>query len=457
MIQPRVTGSLSFCFLTAVLAAISGCTKPLDPSYVTSTDMTKQPASYQKRVRAFLEQYYGTPSRPRWYKADEKILADETKKPEDLKLVAVQDDEHMRIGAEVYRARCAGCHGTSGDGKGPAAESLIPKPRDYRLGVFKFTSTPIGAQPRRADLARIIKNGAKGTSMPSFKFMDQDDLNAVIDYVMSLSQRGQAEKRLVGLAEEFDDLDKQPEQLSATMVAQSVNAVAKLWQEAEGLVTLPPVPEPANDAESIKIGRGIFLGQECAKCHGKDGKGQQPSSLSADDQKNSLDAWGNLSLAADLTSGMLHGGRRPIDIYRRVYWGINGSKMPAFEAQFKADPVKVWHVVHYVIAVTQGEPVDGQTVAPAKPAAPVAPPAAPEKPSPEKEKPAGDKPADAEKPATVEKPAGDKPVDAEKPAAEIEKPAKEADKPTPEPDKAAAKEAKPEGSADAKPADKSPE
>ena len=56
----------------------------------------------------------------------------------------------------------AGCHGVTGDGQGPAAQYLNPPPRDYRLGQFKFTSTPRGSKPRREDLARIIRRGAKG-------------------------------------------------------------------------------------------------------------------------------------------------------------------------------------------------------------------------------------------------------------------------------------------------------
>lgn len=32
---------------------------------------------------------------------------------------------------EVFRARCAVCHGSSGKGDGPGAFALDPKPRDY--------------------------------------------------------------------------------------------------------------------------------------------------------------------------------------------------------------------------------------------------------------------------------------------------------------------------------------
>jgi hypothetical protein len=37
---------------------------------------------------------------------------------------------------------CAACHGTNGDGNGPASVWLYPKPRDFSAGQFKIKSTP---------------------------------------------------------------------------------------------------------------------------------------------------------------------------------------------------------------------------------------------------------------------------------------------------------------------------
>src|SRR5206468_10230890 len=44
-------------------------------------------------------------------------------------------EDLLVLGREVYRARCAGCHGSTGDGNGPAATFLFPRPRDCTLGV----------------------------------------------------------------------------------------------------------------------------------------------------------------------------------------------------------------------------------------------------------------------------------------------------------------------------------
>jgi hypothetical protein len=60
------------------------------------------------------------------------------------------------------------------------------------------------------------------------------------------------------------------------------------------------------------------------------------------------DSWGHSAAAADLTSGMFRGGGRPIDIYRRIYSGINGTPMPAFSDVFAKQPDDVWYLVHFI-------------------------------------------------------------------------------------------------------------
>ena len=65
--------------------------------------------------------------------------------------------------------------------------------------------------------------------------------------------------------------------------------------------------------------------------------------------RSGKDVWGHNDPAADLTSGMLRGGQRPLDIYRRIYAGINGTPMPAFKDAFAAEPDTIWHLTHYVL------------------------------------------------------------------------------------------------------------
>ena len=63
---------------------------------------------------------------------------------------------HLKLGQDVYLKRCVQCHGVNGDGNGPVAASMYPRPRDYTRGIFKFTSTPYGTKPRREDLMATL-------------------------------------------------------------------------------------------------------------------------------------------------------------------------------------------------------------------------------------------------------------------------------------------------------------
>ncbi len=45
---------------------------------------------------------------------------------------------------------------------------------------------------------------------------------------------------------------------------------------------------------------------------------------------------------------MLRGGFRPIEIYRRIFAGINGTPMPSFSLLLKNEPDTLWHLVNYV-------------------------------------------------------------------------------------------------------------
>ena len=121
-------------------------------------------------------------------------------------------------GRGLFRALCANCHGVTGDGRGKDASAQMPYPRDYRMGIFKFKSTPRGDKPTKEDLARVIRNGIAGTNMLSaaklletenfrrkqnnepplnFKEVTEKDIQALADYVVYLSLRGEHERQQV--------------------------------------------------------------------------------------------------------------------------------------------------------------------------------------------------------------------------------------------------------------------
>jgi high-affinity iron transporter len=71
------------------------------------------------------------------------------------------DTPSLARGADVFRANCASCHGTTGRGDGPAAAGLDPKPTDLSGAALRDQS-PL-------DYYRRITIGVVGTAMPSFE------------------------------------------------------------------------------------------------------------------------------------------------------------------------------------------------------------------------------------------------------------------------------------------------
>ncbi|MEL6109021.1 MAG: cytochrome c, partial [Planctomycetota bacterium] len=100
-------------------------------------------------------------------------------------------------GTGLYRTHCASCHGDTGNGRGVNAVVSNPYPRDYRLGIFKFKSTDRGAKPTREDIARTIRHGIPGTTMKKIPELTEEDIDALTDYVIYLSLRGQLERTLI--------------------------------------------------------------------------------------------------------------------------------------------------------------------------------------------------------------------------------------------------------------------
>ena len=163
-----------------------------------------------------------------------------------------------------------------------------------------------------------------------------------------LASRGELEIDLLREAEieldEEDDFD--PE-----VVAEYVQDIARSWVLAEDELVRPLTVNPPRTAETIQQGAVAFAEFSCIKCHGPDARGSKSADVGQD-------IWGRTAYPANLAMGMLHGGRRPIDIYRRIYSGINGTPMPsskdpntAIDETPEERSERIWHLVHFVTAV----------------------------------------------------------------------------------------------------------
>jgi mono/diheme cytochrome c family protein len=123
-------------------------------------------------------------------------------------------------GRGLFRALCANCHGVTGNGRGKDASAQMPYPRDYRMGIFKFKSTPRGEKPTKQNLTRLIRDGIAGTNMlPVEKLLEnenfrrkqenepallinkitEEDIESLVDYVIYLSLRGEHEREQVNV------------------------------------------------------------------------------------------------------------------------------------------------------------------------------------------------------------------------------------------------------------------
>lgn len=90
------------------------------------------------------------------------------------KQVASRNALHAR-GRTLYAQNCAGCHGASGDGHGPAAVGLMPKPSALRLHRYSTEG-----------LAQWMWNGVAGSAMPAWRDLPAADLASLTVYVQSL-------------------------------------------------------------------------------------------------------------------------------------------------------------------------------------------------------------------------------------------------------------------------------
>ena len=279
--------------------------------------------------------------------------------PEDAEWegLGIASAKQLAVGREQFRTNCLHCHGTSGDATGTTADFINPKPRNFRSGVIKFTSTPSGVPPTRADIMRVLLNGVAYTAMPSFSAYDNLDLKAITSYVQFLMMRGQTE---ILAAYDLDDdgtfdeeySDEELQEAILEFMTDEFEVVSESWMAAKDEVVYPPIPRPEMSAESLARGKEIFLSAktECSACHGEFGDGMGPNVYDAESKTFKLaDNWGNAAQPADLRKGFYRGGNRPIDLYRRIYGGIKGTPMPSFADSLS--PEEIWDVVNYTLSL----------------------------------------------------------------------------------------------------------
>jgi len=235
--------------------------------------------------------------------------------------------ELIAKGKEIYFRRCSVCHGLLGDGNGPAADFLDPRPRDFTLGTFKFRTTQSGELPLEVDLFRTISRGLAGTAMQAFDSdrikngLSEEERWAVIAYIKTFAQ-------------EFADPDLDPVKNGK-------------------VVSLPASRAPFND-DTIARGREVFKKAKCWECHGKLGRGDGQKAF------DRTDDWGFPIRIRNVTHPWkIKAGDEVEDIFMRFSTGINGTPMPSFVKALSEE--ERWYLASFIKSL-QHQPTEHQVL-----------------------------------------------------------------------------------------------
>lgn len=221
----------------------------------------------------------------------------------------------LALGREVYYSRCVGCHGKNGDGNGPAATFLSPRPRNFALGIFKYRTTPSGSLPTDGDLYRTVTRGVRGTAMPTWHELPDKERLAVVAFIKTFSSR-------------FKD-----EHVEPAMIKEPLRATAEL----------------------VARGKDLYRAARCFQCHGEDGKGDGEAAADLTDDLRFP------TRPSDFTRGQFKSGSTVRDIFRTMTLGLDGSPMPSFADSMSEE--ERWAISYYVLSLSAWkDPLTGETL-----------------------------------------------------------------------------------------------
>lgn len=212
-------------------------------------------------------------------------------------------------GKKTYSQYCAPCHGDEGKGDGSLARSLLPKPRDFTRGAYKFRTTPSGSLPTDMDIYKTISYGVPNSTMIPWDILTEQQRASVIPVLKSFSEAFEVRK-----------------------------------PESPVPVGLETRPSEKTLAEGKKIYEEKL---ECWKCHGVEGRGDGPSASEQEDD------FGFPIKPFDFTTGKFKGGNSSTDVYLRFTTGLNGTPMPSFAKELTDE--QRWCLTHYVLSLIKPE------------------------------------------------------------------------------------------------------
>lgn len=95
-------------------------------------------------------------------------------------------------GKSIYEAKCAKCHGLTGDGNGPSAELLETKPVVFNDGKVFKDKEKLDMAPE-ARMAKGIREGGPSIGhsklMQAYPDFSDQDITDILAYIKTLSQK----------------------------------------------------------------------------------------------------------------------------------------------------------------------------------------------------------------------------------------------------------------------------
>ncbi|MCL0044892.1 c-type cytochrome [Nitrospinaceae bacterium] len=229
-------------------------------------------------------------------------------KSKELSSVTTQDVSVPSIenGEKVYSENCSICHGKKGAGDGPGAKVSSPFPRNFIKGHIKLRSTPFGKIPTDKDLFDAITNGSKGTTMPSWEHLSENDRHSLILYLKTLSKK-----------------------------------FAKFVKKGKthNVVVIPDPPKFT--LASLERGKDLFI-QNCSACHGIKGRSDGASTKKIVNIATDAIWPRNLS-----KPWKFRRGDKRKQIFQTLRTGLSLTAMPRFSPRIFKDE-QIWDLVNYV-------------------------------------------------------------------------------------------------------------
>jgi mono/diheme cytochrome c family protein len=95
----------------------------------------------------------------------------------------LSSDAARQRGRLIYERKCQLCHGERADGNGVRSKGLSRRPADFTSAKWRSNVSP-------RFVFEIVSEGKRGTSMPAWPTLSEDEKWDVVAYVLSVAEDG---------------------------------------------------------------------------------------------------------------------------------------------------------------------------------------------------------------------------------------------------------------------------